>query len=52
MPKIYKHLITQERAVIMTMRADLCPIRSIAKHLCRSPCTIGRELERSDVTEE
>ena len=47
MPKIYKHLTTQERAVVMTMRADLCSIRSIAKRLCRSPSTIGRELKRS-----
>lgn len=51
MPKIYKHLTTQERAVVMTMRADLCSIRSIAKRLCRSPSTIGRELKRSDGTE-
>jgi IS30 family transposase len=46
MPKIYTHLTTQERAVVMTMRADLCSIRSIAKRLCRSPSTIGRELKR------
>lgn len=25
MAKIYKHLTTQERAIVMTMRADLCP---------------------------
>ena len=42
MAKIYKHLTTQERAVVMTMRADLCSTRSIAKRLCRSPSTIGR----------
>ena len=52
MPKIYKHLTTQERAVVMTMRADLCSIRSIAKRLCRSPSTIGRELKRSDGTQD
>jgi len=52
MPKIYKHLTTQERAVVMTMRADQCSIRSIAKRLCRSPSTIGRELIRSDGTEK
>jgi IS30 family transposase len=47
MPRIYKHLTTQERAVVMTMRADLCSIRSIAKRLCRSASTIGRELQRT-----
>lgn len=46
MPKIYKHLTTQERAVVMVMTADLCSIRSIAKRLCRSPSTISRELRR------
>jgi IS30 family transposase len=50
MAKIYKHLTTQERAVVMTMRDDLCSIRSIAKRLCRSASTIGREIKRaSDV---
>ena len=34
MPKIYSHLTTQERAVVMTMRDDLCFIRFIvAVHL-------------------
>ena len=47
MAKIYKHLTTQERAVVMTMRDDLCSIRSIAKRLCRSPSTIGREIKRT-----
>ncbi|MET3133016.1 IS30 family transposase [Oxalobacteraceae bacterium GrIS 1.11] len=47
MAKIYKHLTTQERAVVMTMRDDLCSIRSIAKRLCRSASTIGREIKRS-----
>lgn len=47
MAKIYKHLITQERAVVMTMRADLCSIRSIAKRLCRSASTIDHELKRT-----
>jgi len=31
----------------MTMRADLCSTRSIAKRLCRSASTISRELKRS-----
>jgi IS30 family transposase len=31
----------------MTMRADLCSIRSIAKRLCRSVSTISRELKRT-----
>jgi len=31
MAKIYKHLTTQERAVVMTMRDDQCSTRSIAK---------------------
>jgi len=31
----------------MTMRDDLCSIRSIAKRLCRSASTIGRELKRT-----
>ena len=47
MAKFYKHLTTQERAVVMTMRDDLCSIRSIAKRLCRSASTIGRELKRT-----
>jgi IS30 family transposase len=49
MAKIYKHLTTQERAVIMTMRDDACSIRSIAKRLCRSPGTISREIKRAAV---
>ena len=47
MAKIYKHLTTQERAVIMTMRDDACSLRSIAKRLCRSPGTISREIKRA-----
>ena len=47
MAKIYKHLTTQERAVVMTMRADLCSTRAIAKRLCRSASTISRELKRT-----
>lgn len=47
MAKIYKHLTIQERAVVMTMRDDLCSIRSIAKRLCRSVSTIGREIKRT-----
>lgn len=47
MSKIYKHLTTQERAVVMTMRDDLCSIRSIAKRLFRSASTISRELKRT-----
>lgn len=47
MARIYKHLTTQERAVVMTMRDDLCSIRSIAKRLCRSASTIGREIKRT-----
>ena len=47
MAKIYKHLTTQERAVVMTMRDDLCSLRSIAKRLCRSVSTISRELQRT-----
>ena len=47
MAKIYKHLTTQDRAIIMTMRDDLCSIRSIAKRLCRSASTICRELNRT-----
>lgn len=31
----------------MTMRDDLCSIRSIAKRLCRSASTIGREIKRT-----
>lgn len=45
MGKIYKHLTTQERAVVMTMRADECSTRSIAKRICRSPNTISREIK-------
>lgn len=47
MSNSYKHLSTQERAVVMTMRDDHCSIRSIAKRLCRSASTIGRELKRT-----
>jgi IS30 family transposase len=47
MSRIYKHLTTQERAVVMTMRADQCSARSIAKRLCRSPSSISRELKRT-----
>jgi IS30 family transposase len=47
MPRIYTHLTTQERAVVMTMRDDQCSIRSIAKRLCRAPSSINRELRRA-----
>lgn len=47
MPKIYTHLTTQERAVLMTMRDDQCSIRSIAKRLGRAPSSISRELRRA-----
>ena len=47
MTKIYKHLTTQERSVIMSMRDDHCSLRSIAKRLCRSVSTISRELQRT-----
>jgi len=33
----------------MTIRADLCATRSIAKRLCRSASTISRELKRTGV---
>lgn len=47
MPKIYTHLTTQERAVVMTMRDDQCSIRPIAKCLGRAPSSISRELRRA-----
>jgi IS30 family transposase len=47
MSNSYKHPTTQERAVVMTMLDDQCSIRSIAKRLCRSASTIGRELKRT-----
>lgn len=47
MPKIYTHLTTQERAVVMTMRDDQCSIRAIAKRLGRAPSSISRELRRA-----
>ncbi|WP_026132873.1 MULTISPECIES: IS30 family transposase [unclassified Janthinobacterium] len=50
MPRNYHHLTTQDRAVVMTMRDDLCSIRSIAKRLCRSASTISREIKRSSGT--
>ena len=34
----------------MTMRADQCSTRSIAKRLCRSASTISRELNRTSGT--
>jgi len=46
-PKIYTHLTTQDRTVVMTMRDDLCSIPSITERLCRSPSTISRELKRT-----
>ena len=50
MPRIYTHLTTQERAVVMTMRDDQCSIRSIAKRLGRAPSSISRELRRAPGT--
>jgi IS30 family transposase len=47
MAKFYQHLTTQERTVVMTMRTDLCSIRSIAKRLRRSASTISRERKRT-----
>lgn len=47
MPGTYTHLTTQERSVVMTMRDDLCSIRSIARRLGRSPSSISRELRRA-----
>ncbi|MEX5748748.1 helix-turn-helix domain-containing protein [Massilia sp. X63] len=47
MPKIYTHLTTQERAVLMTMRDDQCSVRAIAKRLGRAPSSISRELRRA-----
>lgn len=47
MTKKYTHLTTQERAIISTMRVDLCTVRSIEKRLCRSPSSISRELKRA-----
>jgi IS30 family transposase len=47
MAKIYKHLTTQARAIVMTKRDDLCSTRSIAKRLCRSASTNSRELKRA-----
>ena len=49
MPKIYTHLTTKERAVVMTMRDDQCSTRSIAKRLERAPSSISRELRRAPV---
>lgn len=48
MSKKYHHLTTQERAVIMVMRTELCSIRVIAKKLKRTPSTISREILRAD----
>lgn len=47
MPRIYFHLTTQERAVVMTMRDDQCSVRTIAKRLDRSPSSISREIRRN-----
>ena len=51
MPRTYTHLTTQDRAIVMTMRDDLCSIRCIAKRLCRSASTISRELRRTSGTD-
>lgn len=47
MSRIYTHLTTQERAVVITMRDDQCNIRSIAKRLGRAPSSISRGLRRA-----
>lgn len=47
MPRIYFHLTTQERAVVMTMRDDQCSVRTIAKRLGRSPSSISCEIRRN-----
>ena len=47
MTRIYFHLTTQERAVVMTMRDDQCGVRTIAKRLGRSPSSISREIRRN-----
>ena len=47
MPRIYCHLTTQERAVVMTMRDDQCSVRTIAKRPDRSPSSISREIRRN-----
>src|SRR3954469_1425591 len=47
MPRIYTHLTTPKRAVVMPMRATQCSIRSIAKRLGRAPSSISRELRRA-----
>ena len=47
MPRIYFHLTTQERAVVMTMRDDQCSVRTIAKRPDRSPSSISREIRRN-----
>src|SRR5471032_2021408 len=47
MPRIYTHLTTQERAIVMTMLDDRCSIRNIAKRLGRAPSSISREIRRA-----
>lgn len=41
MTHCYSHLIAEDRAAIMMVRATYS-IRSIASHLCRSPSTVSR----------
>lgn len=51
MPRIYTHLTTQERAVVMTMRDDQCSVRAIAKRLGNAPSSVSRELRRAPVAD-
>jgi IS30 family transposase len=46
MAKIYKHLTTQERAVVMTMRADLCFSGVYDANLAHAQCHVRRLLPR------
>lgn len=50
MPKIDSNLTTEKRAIVMTVRDDLCCAHDIAKRLCRSPSTISREFIQTCAT--
>ena len=48
--KIYTHLTTDERVVLMLMQGQGLSLRSISRHLGRHPSTLSRELRRNSPT--
>ena len=48
--KIYTHLTTDERVILMLMQGQGLSLRSISRHLGRHPSTLSRELRRNSPT--